>query len=133
MNAVGETARRYRRPVSALWWLKRPSYAFFMLRELSCVSVAWFVVYLLMLVHATAAGPDAYQRFLAWSSQPLVVGINLVAFAFLLLHSVTWFNLTPKALVVRVGGRPVPAAAVVGGHYLLWAATSVLIAWLVLR
>ena len=39
----------------------------FILRELSCVFVGWFVVFLLMLVRAVSTGAASYQQFLAWS------------------------------------------------------------------
>ena len=42
--------RPYRPRVSRFWWLRRRSYLLFVLRELSSVFVAWFVVYLLLLV-----------------------------------------------------------------------------------
>jgi len=84
--------RAYRQPVSRYWWAKRRSYLLFMLREISCVFVAWSVVYLLLLVHAISAGSDSYTRFLDWSANPLVVSVNAVAFIFLLLHTVTWLN-----------------------------------------
>ena len=96
--------RAYRQPVSRYWWAKRRSYLLFMLREISCVFVAWSVVYLLLLVHAIAR-EDSYARFLDWSANPLVVSVNVVAFIFLLLHAVTWFNLAPRAIVPHVRGR----------------------------
>ena len=65
--------RAYREPVSRYWWAKRRSYLLFMLREISCVFVAWSVVYLLLLVHAISAGRGSYTRFLEWSADPLVV------------------------------------------------------------
>ena len=42
--------------------------------------------------------------------QPLA--LNVVALAFVLLHAITWFNLAPQAIVVRMGGRRVPPPAV---------------------
>jgi fumarate reductase subunit C len=150
----------YRQPVSRLWWLKKPTYLLFMLRELSCVFVAWSVVFLTMFVYAIGRGQDAYQRFLDWASSPVVVLVNIVALAFLILHTVTWFALTPQAMVVRaprtgrqvvttrmehIGGRIVPAAKViqVGGRvpaalviasqYAGLVVVSAFIAWLVLR
>jgi fumarate reductase subunit C len=39
--------------------------------------------------------------------------VNIVALAFAVLHTVTWFALTPQAMVVRVGGRQVPAMTTV--------------------
>lgn len=125
-------ARRYRQPVPRLWWLHRRPYLLFMLRELSCVFVAWSVMLLFLLVAAVGSGPSAYDDFLDWTAQPWVIALNVVATAFLLLHAVTWFNLAPKAMVVRMGGRPVPPRAVLVAHYGLWVVCSVVVAWVVL-
>lgn len=124
--------RRYRQPVTRLWWVHRRSYLLFVLRELSSVFVAWFVVYLLLLVHATSAGQDSYARFLVWSANPVVVAVNAVAFIFLLLHAVTWFGLAPRAIVPHIRGRRVPARAVLAGHYAAWLVVSAVIVWVVL-
>ena len=124
--------RTYRQPVSRTWWAQRPSYLLFMLRELSCVFVAWFVVYLLLLVHAIGDGRDSYSRFLDWSANPLVIALNVVALIFLLLHAVTWFGSAPRAIVPHFRGRRVPARAVLAGHYAAWLVVSAAVAWVVL-
>ena len=148
----------YRQPVSRLWWMKKPTYFLFLMRELSCVFVAWSVVFLMMLVYAIGRGEASYLRFLDWASAPVVVAVNVVALGFLVLHTVTWFALTPQAVVARAGGRQVvqtrmvhvagrilpaatvvrvggrvPAALVIASQYLGLAVVSVFIAWLVLR
>jgi fumarate reductase subunit C len=148
----------YRQPVSRLWWMKKRSYFIFVLRELSSVFVAWFAVFLMIMVFAIGRGEAAYQSFLSWAASPVVIVINIVALAFAILHTVTWFTLTPQAMVVRFGGRQVaamkevrvagryvPAATVVrvGGRVPAglvvasqWAGlivVSAFIAWLVLR
>jgi fumarate reductase subunit C len=130
--AGSEQPRRYRPPVSRLWWLRRTSYLLFVLRELSSVFVAWFVVYLLLLVRAVYGGDDSYQQFLDWAASPGVVVLNIVALAFVVLHAVTWFNLAPRALVVRVQGQRVPSWMVAAGHFAAWAVVSVAIAWIAL-
>jgi len=124
--------RAYRQPVDRYWWAKRRSYLLFTLREISCVFVAWFVVYLLLLVHAVSAGSNSYARFLDWSANPLVVSANVIAFIFLLLHTLTWLNLAPRAIVLHVRGRRVPARAVLAGHYAAWLVVSVVVAWVVM-
>src|SRR5437870_4913673 len=124
--------RWYRARVRTLWWLRRRSYTVFILRELSSVFVAWFVVFLLLLILAVAQGNEEYQRFLRWAANPWVIAVNVVALVFVLLHAVTWFNLAPKAMVVRLRGRRVPSAWIAGSNYLAWAAMSALVAWLVL-
>jgi fumarate reductase subunit C len=148
----------YRRPVSRLWWAKKPTYFLFFMRELSCLAVAWSVVFLGMLVYAIGRGEASYQRFLDWASSPAVVVANVVALVFLGLHTVTWFALTPQAMVVRAGGRQVvatrmvpvagrimpaatvvrvggrvPAALVIASQYIGLTVVSVFIAWLVIR
>ncbi|BBX73730.1 fumarate reductase subunit C [Mycobacterium shinjukuense] len=122
----------YRQPVDRFWWAKRRSYLRFMLRELSCVFVAWFVGYLVLLVHAVGSGQDAYLRFLDRSAHPVVVALNVVALVFLLLHAVTWFGLAPRAMVVHVRRRRVSARTVLAGHYAAWLVVSAVAAWLVM-
>lgn len=123
----------YQRPLKLFWWLERRSYLLFVLRELSCLFVAWFVVFLLLLVKAVSDGPAAYQDFLDWSGQWWMIAINVIAMLFVLLHTVTWFGLAPRAMVIRLRGQRIPPPQVVVGHYLLWLVLSAVVAWLVLR
>ena len=59
--------------------------------------------------------------------------VNVVALAFVLLHTVTWFNLTPQAMAVRVAGRPVPGFNIIAGQYTGLVVVSGFIVWLVTR
>ena len=123
----------YRAPVSTWWWLGRRSYVAFILRELSSVFVAWSVVFLVLLVRAVGQGPGSYADFLDWAGTPWVVVLNVVTLAFLVYHSVTWFQLTPAAVAVRLRGRRVPGAAIAASAYAGWVGVSVFVAWLLLR
>jgi fumarate reductase subunit C len=126
-------ARYHRQRVPLLWWLRRRSYTFFMLRELSSLFVAWFVVYLLLLVSSVAGGPAGYERFLDWSASPWVVVLNTVALAFVAYHAITFVNLTPQAMVVRLRGNRLPPRMLAGSIYLVWLLVSAFLAWLVVR
>ena len=126
--------RWYRARPSTYWWLERPAYFAFILREVSSVFVAWFVVYLVKLLWAVAPRIGfGTQAFLRWSSHPLVVALNAVTFFFVTFHAVTWFNLAPKAMVVEVGGRRLPGALIAGSNYAAWAVVSAVLAWLLLE
>jgi fumarate reductase subunit C len=125
--------RLYHRPLSTWWWLRKRSYFIFVMRELSSLFVAWFVAYLLIFIAAVGRSEAAYQDFLDWASSPGVVVVNVVAMAFLVLHIVTWFSLTPKAMDVAVRGRPVPSIAVIASQYVGLAVVSAFIYWLVTR
>jgi len=124
-------ARYYRRRVPLLWWARRRSYAIFMLRELSSIFVALFVVELLLLVRAVADGPSAYQHFVDALAAPAVIAVNVVALAFVLLHAVTFANLTPRAMVVRIRGHRVPPRVILAGVYLGWLLVTAFLLWLV--
>ena len=123
----------YHRPIPIFWWLERRSYLVFVLRELSSVFIAWFVVYLLLLINAVSGGSAEYERFLDRSGHWWVVAINVIALLFVLLHSVTWFGLAPKAIVVRMRGRRVPPRLVAVAHYAAWLVLSAVVAWVILR
>lgn len=125
--------RWYRARVSTYWWLWKWSYLKFVLRELSSVFVAWFVLATLLQVRSLSLGPQAYERFQEWLKNPVVIALNAVSLFFVLVHAVTWFNLAPRAMVVRVGGKRVPEGLVAGANYVAWIAVSSVIAWLVLR
>jgi fumarate reductase subunit C len=123
--------RMYRREMRTLWWLRKWSYFLFVMRELSSIFVAWWVLFLLILISAVGRGERAYEDFQDFASNPAVVVVNVVAFAFVLLHAVTWFSLTPKAMDVRLGDRRVPAVMVVASQYAGLAVVSAFIYWLV--
>ena len=126
------TQLSYRRPISTWWWLRKRTYFVFVMRELSSVFVAWLVVYLLLLIRAVGRGETAYEDFLDRADAPWLVALNVIAFLFVLLHMVTWFNLTPQAMDVRMRGDRVPAAAIIASQYAWLAVVSGFVFWLVL-
>jgi fumarate reductase subunit C len=85
------------------------------------------VVYLWQL-RALAQGPDAYGQFLTRLGTPLLLTLDTVAFLFVLFHAITWFHLTPKAMVLRVRGKRVPDWVIVGSNYAAWFVASAAVA-----
>ena len=125
--------RWYRRRVSVWWWLQNPAYTGFVLRELTSVFVAFFAGVYLWQLRALVQGPEAYAHFLARLGTPLFLALHSVAFLFILFHAVTWFNLAPKAMVVRSRGKRVPDWVVVGLNYAAWLFLSGAVAFILLR
>ena len=133
---MGEPARRERhwhRRMSTYWWLERRSYVAFIARELSSVFVAWLVVYLLLLVRAVSQGAASYEEFLRWSGRPGPLVLNAISLSFLVFHAVTWFNLAPQAMAVRLRGKRVPGILIAGSNYAAWAVVSALTVWILRR
>jgi fumarate reductase subunit C len=125
--------RWLRRRVSTYWWLGKWPYVKFILRELSSVFVAWFAVFLLVLVTLLARGPAGYAQFLAFAAHPVVLVVNVVAFFFILFHAFTWFALAPRAMVLHLGKKKVPPLFVAAANYGGWIVASAALLWVLLR
>jgi fumarate reductase subunit C len=115
------------------WWLGHWRYLKFILRELSSVFVAWFVVLTLLELHALEAGPEAYTGFEHWLRTPAAIALNALSFVFVIFHAVTWFNLSPRAIAIRFQGKRLPDFLVAAPNYALWLLVSAAIAWVVVR
>ena len=125
--------RWYRPRVSVYWWLGQWRYLKFILRELSSVFVALVVVMTLLQLRALRVGPEAYARFQGQLRSPLVVAISVLSLFFVVFHTITWFNLTPRAMAVRLRGKRVPEWLVAAPNYAVWIVMSGAVAFLVLR
>jgi len=125
--------RWYRKRVSTYWWFQRPEYLRFVLREVSSVFVAYFVVLTLLQVYMLSRGPLAYGNFLNLLKNPFVIAWNVISLLFVVFHSITWFNLAARAMVVRVGGKRVPGVLISGSNYAAWLVVSAVVAWFLLR
>ena len=133
INPTEYLPKSFHSRVSTYWWLSRWPYLKFILREASSVFVAWTVVMTLLLIRALTNGPAAYAEFQEWLRRPWVLCLNAVSLFFVTFHALTWFNLAPKAMVVRLRGKRLPDAAISGPNYAAWVAISIIVAWILLR
>ena len=122
----------YQRPVSNTWWLKRKPYILFMIRELTSVFVAGYCIFLLALVYKLTQGAETYGNFISALKLPSSIVLHFITLAFVLYHTITWFNLTPKILVLYRGEERIPQGLVAGTFYAGWVLVSVILAWLIL-
>jgi fumarate reductase subunit C len=125
--------RWYRARVSVYWWLGQWRYLKFILRELSSVFVAWFVVLTLLQLRALGTGPEAYARFQHWLRTPGAIALNAVSFFFVIFHTITWFNLAPRAMAIRLRGKRLPDFLVAAPNYALWIVVSLVVSWMVVK
>jgi fumarate reductase subunit C len=107
----------YPRRHSKTWFMKRWPYRLFMLRELSSVFLAAYVVVLLVLVSKVHDGQHAFTAFRQTLDSPGLLVFNSVVLLFALLHTVTWFQAVPKALPLRRGENKVSPHLLIGMHY----------------
>lgn len=130
-----EPSKLYHRKMPATWWLTKQSYFLFMLRELSSVFIAIFLIVYLCQIYQLTQGPQAYIAFARKLSSPGWILFHLVALLFALYHSVTWFQSSAVVLQLRIGERLIPRPFVMALHVGAWAVISlaVLILFLALK
>ena len=122
----------YLKPVSNTWWLKRKPYILFMIRELTSIFVAGYCIFLMVLIFKLGEGSSSYSNFTTTLQSPTSVTLHIISLIFVLYHTITWFNLTPKILVLYRGEERISQRLVAGVFYITWAAVSFVVAWLVL-
>lgn len=128
MNGTGpDKSKLYYPKMPATWWLRRSSYFFFMLRELSSLFIALFLLVFLVQIHQLTYGTEAYLAFARKLSSPSWIAFNLVVLVFALYHSITWFQSTSIVLPIRLGEREVPRRLVTLFIIGAWIAVSVVI------
>jgi fumarate reductase subunit C len=115
--------KEYIRPMPANWWMMKKTFVLFIVRELTCVFVGGYALFLLVLV----ARRDQPEAFAAWLNSPLLIVLQIIALPMVLYHTITWFNLTPKAVVVWRGEERVSPLLIAGANYVAWAIISIVI------
>ena len=130
-----DKAKLYYAKLPGTWWLKKPSYFLFMLREFSSLFIAIFLVVFLVQIYQLTKGPEAYAAFVQKLSAPGWIVFHIVALLFALLHSVTWFQSTAVVMPVRLGERPLPRNLIFAFNMGAWIVVSavILILFLALR
>ncbi|HEU5176437.1 MAG TPA: hypothetical protein VFU24_03205 [Burkholderiales bacterium] len=114
----------YVRPITSEWIFRHPRYVRYMVREFSCLFIGGWTLLMVWGLKQLAEGPAAWAAFLELLRGPASIAFHLLALAFALYHSVTWFNLTPKALPLQVGEGFVPDWVIAGAHYVAWIVVS---------
>ncbi|GAB2638325.1 fumarate reductase subunit FrdC [Vibrio panuliri] len=111
----------YVREMKRTWWQSSPFYRFYMLREATVLPLILFTLFLTFGLGALVKGPEAWQGWLDFMANPIVVAINIVALAGSLLHAQTFFSMMPQVMPIRIKGKLLDKKLIVLGQ---WAAVA---------
>jgi fumarate reductase subunit C len=126
-------SKLHSKPVPIFWWMHRWVDIRFIIRELTSVFVAGYSVILLFYIRSIRQGPEAFARLSERFTSPLWIALHCFALVALVYHSITWFNLAPKAMVVKLGATRIPNVVIVLMNYGGWVSISIVLIWLVLN
>jgi fumarate reductase subunit C len=126
------SVKEYRRPWNgATWWLERPTWVLFMLREATAIFVGGYALLLLIMI-SKANDAAAFKACVESLRSPLWVMLHLITLAMVVYHTVTWFHLTPQAMPVWRGEEKVSPSLIIASNYVAWLVVSVFVAWFAL-
>ena len=97
--------RPYQRPMAG-WWRKNPYFVEYMVHEGTAIFVATYALILLISLIILTGGESAWNRWAAFLSSPLCIGLHGVLLIAFLYHTWTWFNIMPRTLPpIRLSGN----------------------------
>jgi fumarate reductase subunit C len=114
----------YKRHMNIFWWTNRWIHFKFIARELTSLCVAIYSLLLLIFVGSVLNSPESLGAFVSTMQSPLFLILHVLLLGGLLFHSVTWFNLAPKAMVIKIGGRSIPGIVIALMNYFGWVVIS---------
>ncbi|RRJ83077.1 fumarate reductase subunit C [Aestuariirhabdus litorea] len=124
-NAVNR--RPYVRKQSAGWWLDKQYYFLYMLREGTSLVLAVYAIMLATGVMRLIQGPLAWQGWVETVTSSLAIPLHLLMLVALFYHTLTWFRLAPRIVVIRVGGKALDPVLVERGHWVACVVTTLLL------
>jgi fumarate reductase subunit C len=122
--------KMYKRHMNIFWWANRWIHFKFIARELTSVCVAIYSLLLLSFAGSLLDGPESFEAFVSTMQSPLFIVLHVLLLGGLLFHSITWFNLAPKAMVIKIGDRHIPGVFIALMNYVGWVVISVALIWL---
>lgn len=113
----------YVREMKRTWWKDHPFYRMYMVREATVLPLIFFTLCLTFGLGSLVLGEAAWNSWLSFMANPVVIAINIVALAGSLFHAQTFFSMMPQVMPIRIGGKLLNKKVVVLAQ---WAAVAVI-------
>ena len=104
--------RHYRPKQPATWWLKRPNYILYMIREFTPIPMAAWLIWFLYQVYKLHNG-----TFVIQSISPAFIAFSAVCLFFTLWHAITFLSLSGLIMRVPIGDRVLAPIVVKGAAF----------------
>ncbi|PJE79021.1 Fumarate reductase subunit C [invertebrate metagenome] len=116
----------YVRPMKRTWFMNNPYYKRYMIRESMCVFTGAYAINLLIGLIQLASGAEAWQGWLHFQHNPLMILFSVIAFGLTVYHAITFFSMTPRVMPQQVRTR-VPDKTISTVHFAALIVVSVII------
>jgi fumarate reductase subunit C len=106
------------------WFLTHARYKTYMLREVTCIAIAGYMVTLILGLMRLSQGPAEWTDFISSLHSPAGILFQIICLALSLYNTVSWFQVTPKAMPIMIKGEHIPGINIIAAHYLVWIVVS---------
>lgn len=111
----------YTREMKRTWWTEKAFYRFYMVREMTVLPMILFTLFLTVGLGAMVKGPESWQVWLDFMSNPIVLLINIFALLGSLFHAYTFFDMMTSVMPIKLAGKKLDNKLYIGG---LWAGVA---------
>ena len=94
--------RPYVRPMKRTWFMDHPYYRNYMVRESSALFDGLYAVNLFWGLLQLTNGKEAWEGWLAFQANPLMILFTVVTLGLTIYHAVTYFDMTPRVLPQQI-------------------------------
>ncbi|WP_373767115.1 fumarate reductase subunit FrdC [Glaesserella sp.] len=122
MTTTASKRKKYVREMKPTWWKKLDFYKLYIAREATSIPTLWFCLVLLYGVISLGNGHMGFAHFIDFLQNPIVVILNIIALGAAVLHTVTYYRMTPKVLNIVVKNERINPNIITLG---LWVVTVV--------
>ncbi len=117
----------YVREIQPTWWAKSNYYRLYMLREATVLPLILFTLFLVAGLVYLAVGEQAWQSWLNFMTNPLIVLVNIVALIASLFHAATFFKMMPQVMPIRIKNKEIEKKHIIAAQWSVVAFISVII------
>jgi fumarate reductase subunit C len=112
------------------WYFSHPRYLRYMAREITCIFVGAYSLYLVCMLARLSEGRDAYATFLRAMTSPMAVILSVLVLIAAVYHAVTWIGAMEKAIKIQIGEEFVDGSVITRGFLAVWLVLSLVILFL---
>ncbi|QUN05288.1 fumarate reductase subunit FrdC [Shewanella yunxiaonensis] len=114
-----QNRKPYVRPIHRTWFAENNFFSWYMVRELTIVPLIIFTLSLTYGLYALVSGREAFDAWIAFCANPVMLVINVLAMLGALYHAKTFFSMMPKVMPIKVGDKKVSDGTVVAVQWVL--------------
>ena len=94
--------RPYVRPMKRTWFMDHPYYRNYAIRESSALFDGLYCLNLFWGLMQLSKGAEAWQGWLAFQANPLMILFTVVTLGLTIYHATTYFAMTPRVLPQQI-------------------------------